>query len=187
MPLLEVSGQPVHVADRGAGDAVVFLHAFPLQAAMWDYQVEAIEATHRCLAIDMPGFGESPGAVDPGATTMQGWAGLVDGVLDRLGIPSATIVGCSMGGYLAMALLRHHRSHVAQLVLSDTRARADDPATAQRRTTSSGRGRRSARCPRAWWRDCYRGIRSDGRSWSTMCTPWRRVRHRKVGSPRSRR
>jgi len=133
VPLLEVSGQPVHVADRGAGDPVVFLHAFPLQAAMWDYQVDAFEGSYRCLAIDMPGFGQSPATADPGATTMEGWAGLVDGVLDRLDVPSATIVGCSMGGYLAMALLRHHRSRVGQLVLSDTRARADDPATAQRR------------------------------------------------------
>ena len=77
MPLLEVSGQPVHVTDRGAGDAVVFLHAFPLQAAMWDYQVDALEGAYRCVAIDLPGFGLSPGPVDPGATTMQGWAGLV--------------------------------------------------------------------------------------------------------------
>jgi 3-oxoadipate enol-lactonase len=134
VPLLDVSGQAVYVADRGAGDAVVFLHAFPLQAAMWDYQVEALESTHRCLAIDLPGFGQSPAAIAPGATTMRGWAGLVNGVLEQLDIPSATIVGCSMGGYLAMALIRHHRSRVGQLVLSDTKASADDPATSQRRT-----------------------------------------------------
>jgi pimeloyl-ACP methyl ester carboxylesterase len=138
--LLEVSGQPIHVVDRGAdaagnaGDAVVFLHAFPLQAAMWDYQLEALEETHRCLAIDLPGFGQSPGPTDPGAATMQGWAALVDGVLDQLGIADATTVGSSMGGYLAMALLRHHRPRVRQLVLADTKARADDPATAHRRT-----------------------------------------------------
>jgi 3-oxoadipate enol-lactonase len=144
VPLLEVSGQPVHVADRGAGDAVVFLHAFPLQAAMWDYQLDALEGTHRSLAIDLPGFGQSPGAPDPGATTMQGWAGLVDGVLDQLEIASATIVGCSMGGYLAMALLRHHRARVSQLVLADTKARADDPATAQRRTAQQNELRSGA-------------------------------------------
>jgi 3-oxoadipate enol-lactonase len=135
VPLLEVSGQPIHVVDRGAGDAVVFLHAFPLQAAMWDYQLEALEGTHRCLAIDLPGFGQSPGSADPGAVTMQGWAGLVDGALDQLGIGEATIVGSSLGGYLAMALLRHHRSRVGRLVLADTRARADELATIQRRTS----------------------------------------------------
>jgi pimeloyl-ACP methyl ester carboxylesterase len=133
--LLEVSDQPINVIDRGAGDAVVFLHAFPLQSAMWDYQLDALEGAYRCLAIDMPGFGQSPPPADPGGTTMQGWAGLVDGVLDELGVGEATIVGCSMGGYLAMALLRHYRARVSQLVLADTRARADDPATAHRRSS----------------------------------------------------
>jgi 3-oxoadipate enol-lactonase len=134
VPLLEVSGQQVHVIDRGDGDAVVFLHAFPLQAAMWDYQIDALEGTRRCLAIDLPGFGQSPPPPDPGAASMQQWADLVAGVLDQLGIDEATIVGCSMGGYLAMAVLRHHRGRVRQLVLADTKARSDDAAAVARRT-----------------------------------------------------
>lgn len=133
MPLLEVHGQPVNVTDRGVGDAVVFLHAFPLQAAMWDYQIEALEGTHRCIALDLPGFGQSPPPESPRAS-MQAWAGLVAGVLDQLGVDEATVVGASMGGYLAMALLRHHRDRVRQLVLADTRARSDDPSVAQRRS-----------------------------------------------------
>jgi pimeloyl-ACP methyl ester carboxylesterase len=132
VPLLEVHGQPVHVVDRGEGEAVVFLHAFPLQAAMWDYQVDALESTHRCLAIDLPGFGQSPAPVLR-STSMQAWAGLVAGVLDELGVDGATLVGASMGGYLAMAILRHHPDRVRQLVLADTRARSDDPGTAHRR------------------------------------------------------
>jgi 3-oxoadipate enol-lactonase len=135
LPLLDVHGQAVHVVDRGEGDAVVFLHAFPLQAAMWDYQIDALEGSHRCLAIDMPGFGQSLPPVAPDDTSMQSWADLVAGVLDQLAIESATVVGASMGGYLAMALLRHHRERVAQLVLADTRARSDDPNVAHRRST----------------------------------------------------
>jgi pimeloyl-ACP methyl ester carboxylesterase len=133
VPLLEVHGQPVHVVDRGEGEAVVFLHAFPLQAAMWDYQVDALESTHRCLAIDLPGFGQSPAPDAPESTSMQGWAGLVAGMLDELGVDVATLVGASMGGYLAMAILRHHPDRVRQLVLADTRARSDDPGAAHRR------------------------------------------------------
>ena len=60
MPLLDVRGQALNVIDRGEGEAIVFLHAFPLQAAMWDYQFDALDGTHRCIAIDMPGFGGSP-------------------------------------------------------------------------------------------------------------------------------
>lgn len=134
MPLLEVDGQPVNVVDRGDGDAVVFLHAFPLQAAMWDYQIDALEESYRCIAVDLPGFGQSPSAADPDATSMQSWSDLVAGVLAQLGVAEATIVGASMGGYLAMALLRHHPDVVRQLVLADTRARSDDPGIAQRRS-----------------------------------------------------
>jgi 3-oxoadipate enol-lactonase len=134
VPLLDVQGHDVNVVDRGEGDAVVFLHAFPLQAAMWDYQIEALEATHRCIAIDLPGFGQSPPPDAPDDASMQGWADLVARVLDQLGVDSATVVGASMGGYLAMALLRHHPARVAQLVLADSRARSDDPTVAQRRT-----------------------------------------------------
>lgn len=134
MPLLDVHGQPVNVIDRGEGEPVVFLHAFPLQAAMWDYQIDALDGTHRTLAIDLPGFGQSPPPSDPGGASMRRWADLVAGVLDQLDVPSATIVGASMGGYLAMALLRHHPDRVAQLVLVGSRARSDDPTVAQRRT-----------------------------------------------------
>jgi 3-oxoadipate enol-lactonase len=134
VPLLDVHGQPVNVIDRGEGDAVVFLHAFPLQAAMWDYQIEALEPTHRCIAIDLPGFGQTPPPDDPDTASMQGWATLVAGVLDQLGVARATLVGASMGGYLAMALLRHHPERVHQLVLAGSRARSDDPAVAQRRS-----------------------------------------------------
>jgi pimeloyl-ACP methyl ester carboxylesterase len=134
VPMLEVNAQPIHVTDRGSGDTVLFLHAFPLQAAMWDYQVEALETTHRCLTVDLPGFGQSPDPIDPEATSMEGWAGLVVGALDQVGVDQVTVVGCSMGGYLAMALLRHHRDRVRQVVLADTRARSDDAAMVQRRT-----------------------------------------------------
>jgi 3-oxoadipate enol-lactonase len=134
VPLLDVHGQLVNAVDRGDGEAVVFLHAFPLQAAMWDYQIDELEGTHRCLAIDLPGFGQSPPPEDPGSASMRGWADLVAGVLDQLGVDEATFVGASMGGYLAMAILRHHRERVRQLVLSDTRARSDDPSLAQRRS-----------------------------------------------------
>jgi pimeloyl-ACP methyl ester carboxylesterase len=134
VPLLEVKSQPLHVADRGSGDAVLFLHAFPLQAAMWDYQVEALESTHRCLTLDLPGFGQSPDPIDAEHASMDRWADMVAGALDELGVDQATVVGCSIGGHLAMAMLRNHRDRIRQIVLADTTAKSDDAATAQRRT-----------------------------------------------------
>lgn len=134
MPLLDIRDQQLHVIDRGSGDPVLFLHAFPFRAAMWDYQIDALEGSHRCLAVDMPGFGGSPPPENPTNSSMREWADLVAGALDQLEVPSATVVGCSMGGYLAMALLRHHPERVTRLVLSDTKAMSDDAATVSRRT-----------------------------------------------------
>lgn len=138
MPLLEVNEEHIHVIDRGSGDALLFLHAFPFQAAMWDYQLDAFEATHRCLAVDLPGFGGSASPVSEKPASMQRWAGLVAGVLGQLGVDKVTVVGCSMGGYLAMALLRHFPDRVEKLVLADTRALSDDgPAAARRSDTQN--------------------------------------------------
>jgi 3-oxoadipate enol-lactonase len=134
VPLLEVKDDHIHVIDRGAGKVLLFLHAFPFQAAMWDYQIEAFEGTNRCLAIDLPGFGGSSSPRSEPAASMQRWANLVVAVLDQLGVEQTTVVGCSMGGYLAMALLRHHPDRVARLVLSYTRALSDDGPGAARRT-----------------------------------------------------
>ena len=161
MPLLEVHGQAVNVIDRGEGEAVVFLHAFPLQAAMWDYQFDALDGSHRCIAIDMPGFGESDPPASPGDASMQSWAGLVVGVLDQLGVDEATFVGASMGGYLAMALLRHHPERVRQLVLADSRARSDDPGVAQRRSSQQAQLREGTE-PEVLAKETVEGLLSSG-------------------------
>ena len=134
MSLLDAPSHPVHVVDRGSGEAVVFLHAFPLQAAMWDYQVEALEATHRCITIDLPGFGQSPEPEAPATASMARYADMVADALRQVGVESATFVGASMGGYLVMALLRRHRDLVRQVVLAGTKARSDDAAAAARRS-----------------------------------------------------
>lgn len=133
MSLLDVAGQSIHVSQRGSGEPLVFLHAFPLHGAMWDYQLEAFEGQRRCLAVDLPGFGLSPPPAAPDEASMDAWSDLVVGALEQLEIPRATVVACSMGGYLAMALLRRHPTLVSGLVLADTRARSDDDATAARR------------------------------------------------------
>jgi pimeloyl-ACP methyl ester carboxylesterase len=134
VPLIEVNEDQIHVIERGSGEPVVFLHAFPLEGAMWDYQLDALETSYRCLAFDMPGFGGSPPPADPKQASMKHWANLVVGALDQLGVEKATFVGASMGGYVATAVLRHHPGRVAGLVLADSRARSDDAGQVSRRS-----------------------------------------------------
>ncbi len=134
MTTVTIAGQELHVVDRGNGDPVVFLHAFPFNAAMWEYQYAALEADHRVIGIDLPGFGSSPAPRDPKAATMDAWADLVVGVLDELGLDEPVIVSASMGGYLTFAMARRHLDKLGPLVLVATRAKSDDVDTWEKRT-----------------------------------------------------
>lgn len=134
MTTVTVAGQEVHVIDRGSGEPVVFLHAYPFNAAMWEYQYAALEGTRRVIGIDLPGFGSSPAPADPKAATMDSWADLVAGVLDELDLEQPVIVAASMGGYLTFELVRRHLDKLGPLVLVATRAKSDDVDTWEKRT-----------------------------------------------------
>jgi 3-oxoadipate enol-lactonase len=134
MTTVTIAGQELHVVDRGNGDPVVFLHAFPFNAAMWEYQYAALEADHRVIGIDLPGFGSSPAPAQPKAATMDAWADLVVEVFGELGLEQPTVVAASMGGYLAFAMVRRHLDKLGPLVLVATRPKSDDVDTWEKRT-----------------------------------------------------
>ena len=134
MTTVTVAGQEVHVVDRGSGDPVLFLHAFPFNAAMWEYQYADLEADHRVVGIDLPGFGSSPAPADPKSASMSRWADLVAGAMAELGLEQPTIVAASMGGYLTFELIRRHADLLGPLVLVATRPKSDDVDTWEKRT-----------------------------------------------------
>ncbi len=85
----------------------------------------------RCLRPDAFGCGVSP-PPPPGLTLDAVAAAVLDG-LDAREIAEVAVVGLSMGGYTAMAMLRLAPERVRALVLADTRAAADpEPARADR-------------------------------------------------------
>jgi pimeloyl-ACP methyl ester carboxylesterase len=105
---------------------VVLLHGFPLNSAMWRDQAESLAAAgHSVLLTDLPGFGNS--AVLDASPTMAAMADWVSAQMDLLGMDSAVVVGLSMGGYVAMELLRRDPTRISALVLCDTKAGADGP------------------------------------------------------------
>jgi 3-oxoadipate enol-lactonase len=103
---------------------VLFLHAFPMNADMWQPQIGAVPAGWRMIAPDYRGFGESSPSETP-RTTMNDLAGDAIDLLDRLDITSAVVAGCSMGGYVAFELFESAPGYVKGLMLIDTRAGAD--------------------------------------------------------------
>lgn len=121
------------VHDTGEGPALLMLHAFPLDASMWDAQVAALSGRYRCLRPDFWGCGVS--AAPPGAVTIDGFAATILAELDSRGVGDFAVAGISMGGYMAFALLRAARERVRAAVLSNTRSAADGPDARAARST----------------------------------------------------
>lgn len=125
-----VNGVDLAYDDIGSGSPVLFIHAFPLNRTMWAPQVSALVERCRCVAADLRGFGES-GLQGP--FTIAQYADDLAALLDHLRIDQAVVVGCSMGGYTALALWQRHRDRVRALVLADTRSGADNDEGRERR------------------------------------------------------
>ena len=93
------------VHDTGSGDTVLFLHAYTLDASQWDHQVAEFSGDFRCVRPDFWGCGESP-MPPTGDPTLESYAAAVLATVDALGIDRFSVVGLSMGGYIAFELLR---------------------------------------------------------------------------------
>ena len=110
---------------------LLLVHAFPVDAGMWDEQVTALEGEHRVLAPSLPGFG---GAITAGdVMTMDAAADFLADELDRAEVDRAVVCGLSMGGYVAFSMWRRHSERISGLVLANTKAGSDDEAGRERR------------------------------------------------------
>lgn len=125
------------VLDEGRGPAVVLLHGFPVSKESWDAQAAALAAHARVVRMDLRGLGRS--SATPGPYLMESLASDVAGVLEALGIERATIVGHSLGGYVAFAFYRLFAERCAGLGIVCSRATADDAAVAAARETLATR------------------------------------------------
>ncbi|WP_417516289.1 alpha/beta fold hydrolase [Minwuia sp.] len=110
--------------DRGTGAPIVFLHGIGGNADNWLPQINELFADFRCIAWNMPGYGGNPAV---GEMTFAGMADALAGLLDELGLETATFCGLSMGGYLAQEVLARHPERVRALILMCTSASFGKP------------------------------------------------------------
>jgi 3-oxoadipate enol-lactonase len=98
--------------DAGEGTCVVLLHAGIADRRMWRHQMAALRGRHRVLAVDLPGYGES--AVPPGPYANHD---AIARLLDALTIERAALVGCSLGGAVAIDTALAYPDRVSALAL----------------------------------------------------------------------
>ena len=107
-----LNGARIHYERSGSGFPVLFIHAGIADSRMWEPQAAAFAKTFDMVRPDMRGFGDT--ALPPAP-----YSGVADltALLDHLHIDRAHVVGCSMGGTLAIDLALEHPRLVERLVL----------------------------------------------------------------------
>ena len=113
---------PPHERSRGT---LLLIHAFPLNARMWEQQLALASTGWRVVAPQLRGFDN--GAGDPPANSVDDYAGDIIDLLDALHVEQVVVGGLSLGGYVAFALLRLAARYIQGLILADTRPQADTP------------------------------------------------------------
>ncbi len=141
-----LNGIELEWRERGEGDAVIFIHGFPFNSAMWGQQLAAVPAEWRGIAPDLRGFGASETGNEP-VHTMELFARDLAALLDFMNVDRVVLCGLSMGGYVAFEFWRHFAERVRAIVLCDTRAGADSPDTQRARHHLADRVRLEGQAP----------------------------------------
>lgn len=130
---LDVGGRPVRVlrapSERGAetGTPHLLVHGLGGSSVTWVEVMPGLRASGPVVAVDLPGFGQTPaGPGDP--MTVDGYVAFVLQVADALGWTRFTLHGNSMGGLIAVLLAAQQPERVERLVLVSPAVPPSHPA-----------------------------------------------------------
>jgi len=121
----DLSGLRVRYVRRGRGPVLILLHGLASSIYTWADVIPALARDHDVVAVDLPGFG---GSDIPADLSSSVYPGTVVGLMDRLGISRATLVGNSLGGAVAIVLAARHPERVRRLILIDSAGYNLDPS-----------------------------------------------------------
>lgn len=123
---------PLHIADSGRGErCVVLLHGYLESMLVWDEFVDLLKGSVRVVTLDLPGHGVSVVASE--VHTMEYLAECVAKGLEALGIERYSVVGHSMGGYVALAMAEMYPERLESIVLLSSTTSADSQEKCDRR------------------------------------------------------
>ena len=111
---------PIAWREAGDGPPVLFLHGLGGTRLAWEPQLEGLADRFRCIAWDLPGYGDSAPLHE---LTFPAIVASIVRLLDTLTVDRADVVGLSFGGQQALHMALDHPERVRRLVLADTSAR----------------------------------------------------------------
>lgn len=124
----------LHYQKVGYGPTVVLLHGFGEDSTIWRNQILRLQSSFQLLVPDLRGTGASAHLTP--VQSIEQMADEVIEVLDHEQINNSTIIGHSMGGYVALALAEKYPSYVTGIGLVHSTSYADNEEKKQARTKS---------------------------------------------------
>jgi pimeloyl-ACP methyl ester carboxylesterase/CRP-like cAMP-binding protein len=118
MSTYTIGTQDIYVEESGPVGAplAVLIHGWSSSSFTWAPIITALSRRYRCIAVDLPGFGQSPIPIQ--RPTIAWYAELIAGLIERFGLERpALVLGHSMGGQIATTLALKEPALVEQLVL----------------------------------------------------------------------
>jgi pimeloyl-ACP methyl ester carboxylesterase len=112
---MRIDGRDANFVDAGEGPAVIFIHGLGASWQSWLENIPEFSRDRRVVAMDLPGFGCSD--LPEHDISIEHYADWTFRLLDELGIERGTIVGNSMGGFIAADMAIRQPERVQRLAL----------------------------------------------------------------------
>src|SRR5690349_9544196 len=122
-----IHGLEIHHENDGDGPPIVFVHGLGATSNVWHAQRTTLSKYFRVIVYDRSGCGRSQKPRT--GYSIDGWADELAGLLDHLAIPSAVVVGHSLGSMVVQRFAGKYASRTRALVLAG--GEADLPAEAK--------------------------------------------------------
>ena len=114
----------LHFFEKGQGHPLLLLHGFCESGEMWHYLADSLSTQYRVICPDLPGFGNSElthpiQSLEEVAEQLEGW-------MQAEQIQNPIVMGHSLGGYVALALLERMGNRIKAIGLLHSTAFGDD-------------------------------------------------------------
>src|SRR6516162_8921431 len=123
MPRAEIDGLTINYDVQGEGEPLLLIPYLSADHACYAFQLPAYTEHFSCIALDLPGTGESDKPTGPYST--EGYADQVAGFLGAIGIERAHVAGVSLGAAVGLHLAARHPERVRSLSLHSAWDRSD--------------------------------------------------------------
>lgn len=118
---LSLQNVHIHLLDRGTGPATLFLHGNPDSSEMWAGVIDRLSPRLRCIAPDLPGFGQSTTPEGDAVYSLDHMAAFIEDLRLALGLNEPlNLVGHDFGGMFLLAWAIKHPAQVRRMVMMDT-------------------------------------------------------------------